>query len=109
MKKVYVAGPYSADNIIQVLSNIRNGIETAVGLIHLGHAVFCPHLDFLFALVMGGESLTKEQFQANSMAWVEVSDVVYVMPGSEKSNGVKREVERAQSLKIPVVYEARDI
>ena len=30
-----------------------------------------------------------------AMAWVEVCDVVVVLPGSENSGGVKREIERA--------------
>ena len=38
------------------------------------------------------------------MAWVEVSDAIFVMRDSEKSGGVQREIARAQELGIPVCY-----
>ncbi|MFA5160139.1 MAG: DUF1937 family protein [Candidatus Omnitrophota bacterium] len=102
MKRLYLAGPYSADNVIDVLANIRRGIRAAAYLISKGYAVFCPFLDFQIALTTYGEELEKEDYQRNSMAWVEVCDVVVVLPGSEKSHGVKREIERAVTLGIPV-------
>jgi hypothetical protein len=103
MKRVYVAGKYSADNVIDVLSNIRNGVDFAANVLIDGYAVFCPHLDHHFAISMWGDDITKKMYQDNSMAWLEVSDAVFVMPDSEKSHGVQREIERAMELGIPVV------
>jgi hypothetical protein len=102
MKKIYVAGCYSADNVIDVLANIRKGIHVSAKIMCLGFAVFCPWLDFQIALTSFGKELTKRNYQDNSMAWVEVSDAVFVLPHSEKSNGVKRELDRARSLGIPI-------
>lgn len=102
--RVYIAGPYSADNVIDVLGNIRRGINISAHFMSRGYAVFCPFLDFQIALTQYGEQLSKEAYQRNSLAWVEVSDVVLVMPGSEKSEGVQQEVARANECGIRVVY-----
>lgn len=109
MKKVYVAGPYSANNVIDVLANIRVGIHESAKLLKHGFAVFCPFLDFQFALTHYALGLEKEHYQANSMAWVEVSDAIFVLPGSENSGGVKRELARARELMIPIFYTMKDL
>ena len=104
MKRVYVAGKYSADNVIDVLTNIKTGIDYGALLLSMGYAVFCPFLDHHFALSSWGKVLTKEMYQDNSMAWVEVSDALFIMPHSEKSHGVQAEIARAKLLGIPVYY-----
>ena len=40
--RVYVAGPYSADNVIDVLENIRKGQRASVEILLDGHDPFCP-------------------------------------------------------------------
>jgi len=108
--RVYVAGPYSADNVIDVLGNIRRGVALSAQLLAEGYAVFCPFLDFQLALTPYGAMLPKEAYQKNSMAWVDVSDAVLVLlPGWEKSGGVRREIERASELDIPVFYSLADL
>jgi hypothetical protein len=102
--KVYVAGSYSADNVIDVLGNIRKGISVSAAIMNMGFAVFSPWLDFQLALSSYGACLIKEDYQENSMAWLEVSDCVFVLPNSEKSRGVKREIIKANKLGIPVYY-----
>lgn len=104
MKRIYIAGKYNDSDIVSCLANIRRGIEMGALLTNRGYAVFCPFLDYQFALTSHGASLTKDQFQANSMAWVDVSDALLVLPGWETSGGTKREIARAESLGIPVFY-----
>ena len=104
MKRIYIAGQYSADNVIDVLANINKGIEWGAMLLSRGYAVFCPFLDHHFALTAYGAGISKTQFQANSMAWVEVSDAVFIIPGSRISGGVQREIDRAKELRIPVYF-----
>jgi len=99
MKRAYIAGPYDGKNVIEILGNIRRGIEAARYLMSVGYAVFCPFLDFLIAFV--GEDLSKETYQRNSLEWVKVCDIMFLLPGWENSNGVKREMELAKSLNIP--------
>jgi hypothetical protein len=102
MLRVYVAGAYSSDNVIGVLRNMRNGLALAVGVMRAGFAPFAPWLDFQYGLI--GEFTVKE-YQAASIAWLEVCDAMIVQPvGAETSNGTIREIARAQELGIPVFY-----
>jgi Domain of unknown function (DUF4406) len=109
MKRVYVAGKYSADNVIDVLENIKQGINHGALVLKMGCAVFCPHLDHHFAMSAWGSILSKKQYQDNSMAWLEVSDIVYIMPDSKDSRGVQREIERAKELHIPICYSLNEL
>ncbi len=102
--KIYIAGPYSSDNVIGVLSNIRRGIEMSARLLDMGYSIFCPWLDFQFALTDFGRTITKEDYQRNSMAWLEVSEAVLVIGDWFNSEGVKKEIARAWELNIPVYY-----
>jgi hypothetical protein len=100
--RIYLAGKYSADNILGVLDNIHNGIKKATEIIKQGHDVFCPFLDYQYHFF--DKTLTKQEYQRNSMSFVEVCDEIWVLPDSEKSGGTQREIERARELNIPVKY-----
>jgi hypothetical protein len=43
------------------------------------------------------------------MDWLEVSDIVYVLPGFETSKGTLAEIERAEELNIPIVYSFEEL
>lgn len=107
--RIYIAGKYNDSNIVDCLANIRRGIEMGALLVNGGYAVFCPFLDYQFAFTSHGSSLTKAQFQANSMAWVDVSDALLILPGWETSGGTKREIARAEELGIPVFYSLEEL
>ena len=109
MIKVYVAGAYSADNVIDVLKNIGKGETEAANLFKLGFAVFTPWHDKDYIIKNPYQDWPVKHFLDNSMAWLEVSDIVYVIPGWENSTGVKAEIVRAKELRIPVVYEVDDL
>ena len=103
--RVYVAGAYSADNVLSILDNIRIGMRASTEVLLLGHSPFCPWLDFHFQLMLRpGEELTVEQYYKYSMDWLEVSDIVYVCNYRFSSQGTKAERNRAIDLGIPVVY-----
>jgi len=110
MKRVYVAGAYSADNVIAVLDNMREGMRWSTKVLLAGHAPFSPWLDFHFQLMLrDGERLLVEDYYQYSLAWLRASDVVFVIPGHERSKGTKAEVAEAHRLGIPVVYSIEEI
>lgn len=107
MKRVYVAGAYSADNVLDVLHNIGRVIEESADLLSAGYAPFCPWLDYQFA--MCNRLIPKQSFYEYSIAWLKVSQVVYVLGGWEKSIGTKKEIQLAEKLNIPVAYDLEEL
>jgi len=101
MIRVYVAGAYSAENVIDVFGNMRRGIELSFELLKKGFAPFVPWFDYHFSLT--GE-VTLEEYYAYSNAWLLRSDAVLVVDheNSFKSEGVKKEIALANRLNIPV-------
>ena len=109
MKRIYVAGAYSADNVLEVLHNIRKGIRASVEVMLAGYAPFSPWLDYQFVLMLQEhEELSVQQFYDYSMAWLEASDAVLVLPDSENSEGTQAEILRANELDIPVFYSQQE-
>ena len=105
MKRVYVAGAYSADNVITILDNMRRGMRLGTEVLLAGYAPFVPWFDYQFQLMLReGESLTVRDYYDYSMAWLEASDCVLVVPKSENSKGTQAEIKRATELEIPVYH-----
>lgn len=102
--RVYIAGRYNADNMMEVLGNIRRGMNATAMLLSEGYHAYCPWLDHELAIGTWGEALTEQILKENAMAWLEVCDAIYVLPGWEKSKGTKAEIERAEELNIPVFF-----
>jgi hypothetical protein len=103
MKKVYCAGPIGASDFITILGNIRRGMNLATKVFKAGFAPFCPFLDFHYSLMVDeGEDLTVKEYKAYSMAWLEVSDAVLLLPGWRYSEGTLAEIDRAWELNIPI-------
>lgn len=110
MKRIYIAGPYSADNVIKVLENMRNGMRLSTEVMLSGYAPFCPWLDYHFALMCReGERIAVEDYYQYSLAWLEASDAILVLPVYKNSKGTLAEITRAQSLGIPVYYSIEEL
>lgn len=102
-KRVYVAGAYSADNVLGVLDNMRRGMVLSKDVFRAGFAPWCPWMDYHYQLLLQeGETLTIQDYYEYSMAWLEVADAVLVVPNSEHSKGTQAEIARALELSIPV-------
>lgn len=105
MIKVYIAGPYSSDNVLGVLENVRAGMRMATKLLQHGFAVFCPWTDHqLFLQLREGEGISIDTIQAHSMEWLKVSDAVLVLKGFEASRGTLEEMRTAYALEKPVFF-----
>lgn len=105
MKKVYVAGKYSADNIIDCLKNIGKGKKACAELFHDGLFPFCPWHDASYVEDACDAHIDKSLFYKASLAWLEVSDAVYVISGRYDGGGVDKEIKRAKELNIPVFHD----
>lgn len=108
MKRVYIAGAYSADNVIDVLKNIGNGERMAAEMFHMGYAPFCPWHDKDYIIKRPDLDVTVEEFYHYSLAWLEVSDCVLLVSGWENSKGTIAEIEFAKERGIPVFETVSD-
>jgi hypothetical protein len=105
MKRIYVAGAYSANNVITVLDNMRKGMRLSTEVMLAGFAPFSPWLDYHFQLMLrGDEKLTVKQYYEYSKAWLEVSDGMILVPGYENSVGTMGEIELANKIDIPIFF-----
>ena len=106
MKRIYIAGAYSADNVISVLDNMREGMRLATKVFLLGYSPFVPWFDFHFQLMLrGNEKLTVDDYYRYSLDWLEVSDAMLLVPNWNTSKGALSEIKRADELKIPIFYD----
>jgi hypothetical protein len=102
--KVYVAGAYSADDVLSVLQNIGRGEKACAELFRRGFAPFCPWHDKSYVTDSPYFEFKIEDFYEFSIAWLEVSEVMLVLPGHSGSGGTMKEIEIAKELGIPVCY-----
>ena len=110
MKRIYIAGAYSANNVITALDNMRKGMRLATKVFLIGHAPFCPWLDFHFQLMLReGETITVEDYYKYSIAWLKVSDAMLLVPGWQVSKGTKAEMEIADKMGIPIYYDIEEL
>ena len=92
--RIYVAGAYSSDNILGCLENIRKGLRASTEIFLAGFAPFSPWLDHQFQFQLrDGETLQVKDFYEYSLAWLDVSDAIFVLPGFENSKGTLAEIE----------------
>jgi hypothetical protein len=105
MLRVYVAGAYSSPNYIDVLNNMRKGMRAATEILLAGFAPFTPWLDYHYQLQLReGEFLNVTNYYEYSLAWLDVSDIMFVLDGWENSQGTITEIQRANKLNIPIIY-----
>lgn len=109
MRRIYVCGAYSADNVIDVLRNIGRGQRACAELFGLGYSPFCPWHDRTFITDRPDDTFTVEQFYRYSIDWLLVSDAVLVLPNSEHSKGTQEEIRAAIAHGIPVFYSLKEL
>lgn len=110
MKRVYVAGAYNSEDVLEVFDNVRKGMRWSTKVMLAGHAPFNPWTDFHYQLMLHeDEKLTLKDYYEISLAWLHVADVVFMTPGWEHSRGARAEHAMAQKLGIPVVFSVGEI
>lgn len=110
MIRVYVAGAYSANNVVAVLLNIRRGIRASTELFMDGYAPFCPWFDMHFILAAQENEekavTDKKKFYDYCLVFVDVCQAMLVISDAP---GVRDEEARARELGIPIFYNKRDL
>jgi hypothetical protein len=104
--RIYLAGPYRSDGILDIARNIRRARARAAALLAQGHEVYCPHLDWELTQADSAfaDRLTVEDFQRNSMSFLtDWAECVQLLPGWEASEGTLREIAEAMQRCIPVM------
>lgn len=100
MRRAYLAGAYSANNVIDVLGNMRRGMEASAAVLKAGFAVYSPWCDCLLHFQ---QAFTIDECYGYSMPWLEAADAVLVVPeGAAQSRGTQAELKRARELGIPI-------
>lgn len=99
MKRIYIAGPYSASNIIEALNNMRRGMQLSYEVLKAGFAPFVPFFDYHFSLI--GET-TLDEYYEYSLAWLRASEAILLLRGWQKSSGTLKELAIAQELNLPI-------
>jgi hypothetical protein len=115
MTTVYVAGsitPLDKNQHPQIefLENVKSGIEACVDLMFLGFAPICTFFDFLYWLSSSRHRyLSIEMIHEVSTTLLSRCQALLILPGSEKSVGVKKEIKAANKFKIPIFYSIEDL
>lgn len=109
--KIYVAGPYSDNNVVNVLKNIGRGQDYAARLFMAGFAPFVPWFDKDFVIRNWDSVFSVDMFYQYSMEWLKVSDAVFVVPNVDglkrwqDSTGTEKEIQEAYKLGILVFHD----
>ena len=79
MKRVYDAGAYSANNVLDVLKNIGKGQKLAADVFLAGHAPFTPWHDRSFIIDNPDYDFNVPMFYDMGIKWLDVSDCVLLI------------------------------
>jgi hypothetical protein len=99
MLRVYIAGPISGDSVIDILDNLRTGMQVSYDVVKAGFAPVTPFHNFLFSLT---GPMTLKEYYDYTLALVCVCNAVLLVDGWQTSSGALREVEKAKKQGIPV-------
>ena len=111
--RIYIAGALSSKEntnrnpsevVIDYLANVSKMCKVASQVREAGHYPFVPALDLLLGAVNG--NWVEADYRGIGMAFLEVCDAVLVISDSW---GVRKEIERARELGIPVYFDMGDL
>ena len=107
-RRVYVAGAYSANNVLQVLRNMKRGMRLATEAFQAGVLPFAPWFDYHFFLQEdeAKRELTIDDIYQYSLSFLEewAEAVLVQQEGWIESKGTVAEINKAKELGIPVFF-----
>ena len=104
MKRIYVAGPYSADNPRRTQLNVNEAISVGCELLKKGYAPFIPHLCHYIWLHPAGN------FEYET--WTNVCDALFFIgesPGANNELKIAKEMGLTIYMKLEEVPECHEI
>lgn len=105
MKRIYIAGPYSAPNARQIQINVDFAIKIGCSMIRKGWVPFIPHLSHYIWLHPDGDFAYKIWTNLD-LEWLKVCDAFYYIGSSP---GVDVELKIAEEMGIPIYYKCVDV
>lgn len=107
-QRIYIAAPLStavgansasfkSAGIVEYIKNLHRMFTAAVEVQRKGHYPYVPGLDISMGIHAG--DWERDDYQLTSLAFLEVCDAILIVAMSE---GVKRELDKAEELGIPV-------
>jgi nucleoside 2-deoxyribosyltransferase len=104
MKLIYIAGPYTGKDRIEVEQNILNARRAMCRLIEQGWAVICPHGNSAHL-----DQYPPEYWYAADIEMLKRCDAVFVLTGYSNSKGTLNEILIASAGNIPIFYESMGV
>lgn len=98
MKRIYIAGPYSAKTAREVQANVNKAIETACMLIIEGWNPYIPHLSHYIWLHPWGEFSWNKWLELD-LEWLRLCDALFYLG---PSRGADMEKRVAASMGMPI-------
>ena len=106
MVRVYVAGKLN-DTAAAHVHHLHKMVVWAERLRKAGFATYVPCLSILQGIIFG--TWEYEDYFSCSQPWLACSQAVFLVPGWQTSKGVKREIELAEKLEIPIFTEISEL
>ena len=102
--KVYVVGPYSAEDESEIEHNVDAAIRMGEHIAEAGFVPFIPHLFHFWGRCYPHEY---EFWMMQDIEWLKVCDAILRLPG--ESRGADREVGIAQDLGLRLFFSIENV
>lgn len=103
MKVIYIAGPYrDPRGEYYINENINIAKSHALSVWREGGVALCPHANT--ALFGGAWGIQDDVWLKGDLELIKRCDAVWAMAAYKKSQGACNEIEYAQEIGIPVLY-----
>ncbi len=102
-RRIYIAGPLSADTEEEMIANSEIAQHVAYELIKKGYVPFIPHLSVYTSF---RDKVDYEWWMKYCFAWLEQCDALFFIG---ESPGANREIARADEIGLRLFYKLDDV
>ena len=108
MKVIYIAGHYRSDKgEWYVTQNIEAAASAALFVWLYGGVALCPHKNT--SLFGGAYGIPDRTWLDGDLELLSRCDAIWALPGWDTSSGAQAEVEFAEDLNMPILYDQPDV